>query len=104
MTNIIGLGQLRSHTCGYMDLVAAGETIGVVRRGKLAGWIRSTGDGRLAQPNTGVNGNGRTNLLPVDLGEFRCRAGRYFDQVAAGRTVEVVHRGKRVARITATQR
>ena len=35
MRETIGLGQLRSNACTYLERVAAGETIDVVRRGKL---------------------------------------------------------------------
>jgi antitoxin (DNA-binding transcriptional repressor) of toxin-antitoxin stability system len=38
----------------------------------------------------------------IGLGdELRTRAGRCFDRVAAGETIEVVRGGKRVARIVA---
>ncbi|MEZ0351606.1 type II toxin-antitoxin system Phd/YefM family antitoxin [Mycobacterium sp. pR1184] len=35
----------------------------------------------------------------IELGELRKRAGRYFDKVAAGQTIEVVRGGKLVAQI-----
>ena len=48
MREVIGLGQLRSDACTYLDRVAAGETFDVVRRGKLVAQIVTVGDrGRL---------------------------------------------------------
>ena len=48
MRKVIGLGQLRSDTCAYLERVAAGETIDVVRRGKLVARIVSVGEWRPA--------------------------------------------------------
>ena len=47
MRELIGLGQLRSNACKYLERVAAGETIEVVRRGKLVARIVSVGDWRV---------------------------------------------------------
>jgi antitoxin (DNA-binding transcriptional repressor) of toxin-antitoxin stability system len=41
MREVIGLGQLRSNACRYLDRVGAGETIDVVRHGKLVARIVS---------------------------------------------------------------
>lgn len=90
MGQVIGLGQLRSHTCGYLDRVAAGETIEIVRRGTLVARIVSARDDAEMC---------RMPTRPVALDELRTRAGRCFDRVAAGETIEVVHRGRPVARI-----
>ncbi|MCV7381223.1 hypothetical protein H7K38_21580 [Mycobacterium alsense] len=94
MRTVIGLGQLRSDACSYLERVAAGETIDVVRRGKLVAQILSVGSWRaapiLARPNTSGW---------VGLDELRTRAGRCFDRVAAGETVDVVRGGRLVARI-----
>jgi antitoxin (DNA-binding transcriptional repressor) of toxin-antitoxin stability system len=85
---VIGLGQLRSGTCTYLGRVAAGETLDVVRRGKLVARIVSAGDVRMV-PDAGW----------VGLDELRTRAGRCFDRVTAGQTIEVLRSGQLVARI-----
>lgn len=88
MPKAIGLGQLRNDGCTYLGRVAAGETLDVVRRGKLVARIVSVGDVRVA-PDAGW----------VGLDELRTRAGRCFDRVAAGQTIEVLRGGELVARI-----
>jgi antitoxin (DNA-binding transcriptional repressor) of toxin-antitoxin stability system len=89
---VIGLGQLRSDACTYLERVAAGETIDVVRRGKLVARIVSARDSTMTpiRADTGRR---------IELDGLRKRAGRYFDRVAAGRTIEVIRSGKLVARI-----
>jgi antitoxin (DNA-binding transcriptional repressor) of toxin-antitoxin stability system len=150
MREVIGLGQLRSNACTYLERVAAEETLDVLRRGKLVARIVSIGDWRVAPiPARSVKvvasdagawvgldelrtraghrvaagetiyvvrggkllarivsaGDSRTTPIPADAGrrieldELRKRAGRYFDRVAAGQTIEVIHGGKLVARI-----
>jgi prevent-host-death family protein len=100
MREVIGLGQLRSNACTYLDRVAAGETFDVVRRGKLMARMVSVGDWRVAPiPARSVKG-----VVPgaggwVGLDELRTRAGRCFDRVAAGETIYVVRGGRLVARI-----
>lgn len=88
LPKVIGLGQLRSDACTYLGRVAAGETLEVVRRGKLVARIVSVGDVRVAP-----------DARWVGLDELRMRAGRCFDRVAAGQTIEVLRGGKLVARI-----
>jgi len=97
MPEVIGLGQLRSDTCRYLGRVAAGETIDVVRRGKLVARIAPVGDCRVAPIPAHAGGW-------VRLDELRQRAGRCFDKVAAGQTLEVVRGGKLVARIVSAAR
>ena len=86
------LDELRKRAGRCFDRVAAGETIYVVRDGRLLARIVSAGDSR-------------TTPIPADAGrrieldELRKRAGRYFDRVAAGQTIEVSRSGKLVARI-----
>jgi antitoxin (DNA-binding transcriptional repressor) of toxin-antitoxin stability system len=92
MPEVIGLGQLRSNACGYLERVVAGETIDVARRGKLVARIVSAGDSRMTPVSADA---GRR----IELDELRKRAGRYFDRVAAGQTIEVIRGGKLVARI-----
>lgn len=96
MREAIGLGQLRSHACGYLERVAAGETFDVVRRGKLVAHIVSVGDARVAPiPARTVGAAGGW----VGLDELRTRAGRCFDRVAAGEAISVVRGGRLLARI-----
>jgi prevent-host-death family protein len=102
MREVIGVGQLRSHALGYLDRVGSGETIEVVRHGKLVARIVSVGDWRSAPilersikaVAPGVGGW-------VGLDELRTRAGRCFDRVAGGETIEIVRGGRLVARIEA---
>jgi prevent-host-death family protein len=88
----VGLDELRRRAGRCFDRVAAGETVYVVRDGGLLARIESAGDSE-ATPNTADPGG------PIELDQLRNRAGRYFDRVAAGQTIEVVRGGKLVARI-----
>jgi prevent-host-death family protein len=100
MPEVIGLGQLRSDACTYLERVAAGETIDVVRRGKLVARIVSVGDWRVAPiPARSVKTPPADAGGWVGLDELRTRAGRCFDRVAAGETVYVVRGGRLLARI-----
>jgi antitoxin (DNA-binding transcriptional repressor) of toxin-antitoxin stability system len=99
MRGVIGLGQLRSDACTYLERVAAGETLDVVRRGKLVARIVSVGDSRVAPvPARSVKVVSDTGGW-VGLDELRTRAGRCFDRAAAGETVYVVRGGRLLARI-----
>ncbi len=100
MREVIGLGQLRSNACAYLERVAAGQTIDVVRRGKLVARIVSVGDWRVAP----IPARSVKDVAPdaggwVGLDELRTRAGRCFDRVAAGETIYVVRGGRLLARI-----
>ena len=100
MREVIGLSQLRSNACAYLERVAAGETIDVVRRGKLVARIVSVGDWRVAPiPARSVKVVAPDAGGWVGLDELRTRAGRCFDRVAAGETIYVVRGGKLLARI-----
>jgi antitoxin (DNA-binding transcriptional repressor) of toxin-antitoxin stability system len=101
MSEVIGLGQLRSDACTYLGRVAAGETINVVRRGKLVGRIVPTGDWRAAPipARTALSDAAPDAGGWVGLDELRTRTGRCFDRVAAGETIYVVRGGKLLARI-----
>ena len=77
MREVIGLGQLRSDACTYLERVAAGETIDVVRRGKLVAQIVSVGNGGRPRSRRGpsksrlrtrVGGSDLTNCEPVPGG------------------------------------
>ncbi len=103
MPEVIGLGQLRSDTCTYLGRVAAGETLDVVRRGKLVARITSVGDLRVAPiPARSVTDVALDAGGWVGLDELRTRAGQCFDRVAAGETIYVVRGGKIIARIVST--
>ena len=67
MREVIGLGQLRSHACGYLDRVGAGETIDVVRRGKLVAQVAPI-------PERSVKALAAGGWVGLD--ELRTRAGR----------------------------
>jgi antitoxin (DNA-binding transcriptional repressor) of toxin-antitoxin stability system len=101
MKTVIGLGQLRSNTCGYFNRVVAGETLGVVRRGKLVAWIRP----RAVEGPTGLPGRGEAQhpeaSVSLQLNAFRCQASRCFDRVAAGQSIDVFYQGKAIAHIAA---
>jgi antitoxin (DNA-binding transcriptional repressor) of toxin-antitoxin stability system len=100
MPEVIGLGQLRSDTCAYLERVAAGEPFDVVRRGKLVARILPVGDWRVAPvPARSVKTPPSDAGGWVGLEELRTRAGRCFDRVAAGETVYVVRGGRILARI-----
>ena len=94
MREVIGLGQLRSNACTYLERIAAGESIDVVRRGKLVARMVPVADWRVA-PIPARPGAGGW----VGLDELRTRAGRCFDRVAAGETLYVVRDGSLLARI-----
>lgn len=99
MPEVIGLGQLRSDACTYLERVAGGETLDVVRRGKLVAQIQPVGDWRVAP----IPARSADAVEPgwVGLDELRTRAGRCFDRVASGETLYVVRAGRILARITA---
>lgn len=104
MQEVIGLGQLRSAACAYLERVAAGETFDVVRRGKLVARIVSVGDWRVApiparSPTFAAQRPGDW----VGLDELRTRAGRCFNRVAAGETIQVVRGGKLLAQIVSVE-
>ena len=100
MRQVIGLGQLRSNACRYLERVAAGETMDVVRRGKLVARIVSVGDWRVAPiPARSVNVAASDVGGWVGLDELRTRAGRCLDRAAAGETIYVVRGGRLLARI-----
>lgn len=94
------MGQLRSHALTYLERVATGETIDVVRRGKLVARIVSVGDWRVAPiPARSATDMAADARAWVGLDELRTRAGRCFDRVAAGETIQVVRGGRLLAQI-----
>src|SRR5581483_10592568 len=95
MPEVIGLGQLRSNACTYLGRVAAGETIDVVRRGKLVARIAPVGDASVTPiPARSVKDPAPDAGGWVGMDELRTRAGRCFDRVAAGETVYLVRGGE----------
>ena len=100
MRESIGLGQLRSNACKYLERVAAGEAIDVIRRGKLVARIVPVGDWRVAPiPARSIEAVAQDSGGWVGLDELRTRAGRCFDRVAAGETISVVRGGRLLAQI-----
>jgi prevent-host-death family protein len=97
MREVIGLGQLRSNASAYLERVVAGETIDVVRRGRVLARIVPAGDSNITPISADA---GRR----IELDELRKRAGRYFDRVAAGQTIEVIRGAELVARILSAAR
>jgi prevent-host-death family protein len=94
----VGLSELRTRAGRCFDRVAAGETIWVVWRGKMVAKIASVASDTEA-PAALPCRVGAGARLPVQLDQLRSHAGRYFDRVAEGETIEVVRRGKLVGRI-----
>ena len=97
----IGLGQLKCYACGYLERVSAGETLEIVRRGRLVAFMvppfseppsdgESTGGAKPPAPNA-----------TIPLSQLRHNAAPYFDRVAAGNVIDVVRHGSLVARIVA---
>src|SRR5260370_881574 len=100
MGEVIGPGQLRSPTLTYLKRIAAGETIDVIRRGKLVARIVPVADWRVAPiPARSVTDAAADTGAWVGLDELRTRAGRCFDRVAAGETLQVIRGGKLLAQI-----
>lgn len=100
MREAIGLGQLRSNACTYLERVVAGEAFDVVRRGKLVARIVPVGNWRVAPiPARSVDVVAPDAGGWVGLDELRTRAGRCFDRVAAGETISVVRGGTLLAQI-----
>ncbi len=60
--------------------------------GQLLAWIVSAGDSRMTPIPADTSGR-------IELDELRKRAGRYFDRITAGQTIEVIRGGKLVARV-----
>ena len=94
MTKQIGLGQLRSNACDYFEKVVAGQTIEVIRRGRLVARIVPIDGGPTEPP---ILRSADAGMCRLD--GLRAHAGRLFDRVAAEKSIEVVWRGLLVARI-----
>ncbi len=93
MQHRIGIGQLRSDTLRYVHRAATGDTIEVLRRGRLVAEL---------QAHTGAppaDGDAAERVTAVDVSLIRSQAGQYFDRVAAGNVLEIMHRGHAIGRI-----
>ena len=98
MQHRIGIGQLRSGTLRYVHRAATGDTIEVLRRGRLVAELHApTG----APPAVGDAAERAycDRVIAVDVSLIRSQAGRYFDRVAAGEALEIMHHGHAIARI-----
>ncbi|CQD18739.1 Phd_YefM [Mycobacterium europaeum] len=99
MEHTIGIGQLRGATCAYLRQVAAGESLYVKRRGRVVARIEAVPKGAPGG-GTGQSVASPPHPVVVDLSHFRSHAGRYFDRVAAGESIVIVHQGGQLARIS----
>jgi antitoxin (DNA-binding transcriptional repressor) of toxin-antitoxin stability system len=100
----ICLGQLKSYACDYLERVSRGETLEIVRRGRLVAFMVPPFP-LLHEPLTGGDRIGAADSPATDanipLSHLRKNAAPYFDRVAAGDIIGVVRRGRLVARIVA---
>jgi antitoxin (DNA-binding transcriptional repressor) of toxin-antitoxin stability system len=98
MQHRIGIGQLRSDTLRYVHRAATGDTIEVLRRGRLVAELQAPID---APPALGDAERAYCDrvMIAVDVSLIRSQAGRYFDRVAAGEALEIMHHGHTIARI-----
>jgi antitoxin (DNA-binding transcriptional repressor) of toxin-antitoxin stability system len=99
MQHRIGIGQLRSDTLRYVHRAATGDTIEVLRRGRLVAELQApTG----AAPDVGDVAERACCdrvVIAVDVSLLRSQAGRYFDRVAAREVLEIMHHGHAIGRI-----
>jgi antitoxin (DNA-binding transcriptional repressor) of toxin-antitoxin stability system len=95
----IGTGQLRRATCHYIELAAAGETVGLLRRGRLIAELKPVDGQQHFTTSEGLPSAHGAEVAGVDLRALRARASHYLDQVVAGETLEVIRDGQRLARI-----
>ena len=97
----ICLGQLKSYASGYLERVSAGETVEIVRRGRLVAFMVPP----YLEPPSDVERIGATDPpapnAKIPLSQLRRNAAPYFDRVAAGNVIDVVRHGSLIARIVA---
>ncbi|BBZ77830.1 hypothetical protein MANY_31670 [Mycolicibacterium anyangense] len=97
MIETIGVGQLRADTCRYLQRVAGGDTLQVIRRGRVALRIEPVSHQQVtSQRQQEMSG---TQVIAVQLSHLRSQASRYLDQAGSGCTMHVYHRGQRLAQI-----
>ena len=97
----ICLGQFKSYACGYLERVSAGETLEIVRRGRLVAFVVPP---FLESPSDGDRIGAADTPAPnaqIPLSQLRRNAAPYFDRVAAGNIIDVVRHGSLIARIVA---
>ncbi|WP_328361256.1 hypothetical protein OG976_09945 [Mycobacterium sp. NBC_00419] len=99
MAETIGIGQLRADTRAYLHRVAGGDTLELVRRGRLTARIEPVPQYPASGPPPG--GRSTAGVITVALSGFRSQASRYLDQVGSGCTVHVYHQGQPLAQIRA---
>jgi antitoxin (DNA-binding transcriptional repressor) of toxin-antitoxin stability system len=95
----ICLGQLKTYARGYLARVSAGETLEIVRRGRLAAFILPPCPSLEDVDRDAAAGRGPDVYIP--LSHLRRNAAPYFDRAAAGEIIGVLRRGRLVARIVA---
>lgn len=97
----ICLGQLRSNTGAYIDRVAAGETLDIVRRGKLVAHIVPAASNLRHGAHSGGHVDQACSPASawIRLSQLRLHAARCLDRVAAGETIAVIRQDTLVARI-----
>jgi antitoxin (DNA-binding transcriptional repressor) of toxin-antitoxin stability system len=97
----ICLGQLKSYASGYLERVSAGETLEIVRRGRLVAFMVPP----FLEPPSDVERIGAADPpapnAKIPLSQLRRNAAPYFDRVAAGNVIDVVRHGSLIARIVA---
>jgi prevent-host-death family protein len=97
----ICLGQLKHYACGYLEQVSAGETLEIVRRGRLVAFVVPP----FLEPSSDVECIGAADPpgpnAKIPLSQLRRNAAPYFDRVAAGNVIDVVRHGRLIARIVA---
>jgi antitoxin (DNA-binding transcriptional repressor) of toxin-antitoxin stability system len=97
----ICLGQLKSYASGYLERVSAGETLEIVRRGRLVAFMVPP----FVEPPSDVERIGAADPpapnAKIPLSQLRRNAAPYFDRVAAGNVIDVVRHGSLIARIVA---
>jgi antitoxin (DNA-binding transcriptional repressor) of toxin-antitoxin stability system len=99
MQHRIGIGQLRSDTLRYMQRVATGDTIEVLRRGRVVAELHAPTGAPPVVGDAAERACCDRVMIAVDVGLFRSQAGRYFDRVAAGEVLEIMHHGHAIGRI-----
>jgi antitoxin (DNA-binding transcriptional repressor) of toxin-antitoxin stability system len=99
MQHRIGIGQLRSDTLRYVQRAATGDTIEVLRRGRLVAELLSPSGLPPAVGDAAEHPYCDRVMIAVDVSLIRSQAGRYFDRVAAGEALEIMHRGHAIGRI-----
>jgi antitoxin (DNA-binding transcriptional repressor) of toxin-antitoxin stability system len=93
-----GIGQLRGAVTYYVGLVASGDTVLVLRRGKPV--AKMYGPRQVMPRDENLCGCTSTNRPHrASVAVLRSRIARIFDDIAEGQAVEVVRRGRSVAHI-----